>query len=280
LWLCPEYGSENSLSLSRWKGRREFASEKEKRLLFAIKLTATLPNHMLESSSRIGTPQSFPPPQNKERATLSIEILRQLRSIGHHGWQFIITLDESRFYCSTDHGQIWLRVEEQPPERTRHAIQDPKMIMTIAWNPMGFHLLGALPKSKTFNNQYYHVHILTEFLPLRPQVNWRRPVIHTDNAKPRTARKCRAVCEENRFHLAVHPPYSHDLAATDFFLFGYIKHCVQGITFPSREELLAAIFKLVGAISRPTLEDMLRGWIERLEWVSQNNGDYCSYAKY
>jgi hypothetical protein len=76
--------------------------------------------------------------------------LRQLRSIEHHGWQFIVTLDESRFYLSTYHEQIWLRVEEQPPERPRHAIQDPKMMVAIAWNPLGFHLFDALPKGNIF----------------------------------------------------------------------------------------------------------------------------------
>jgi hypothetical protein len=70
--------------------------------------------------------------QKTELTTLSIEILGQLRSIEHHGWQFIITLDESWSYLSTGHEQIWLRVEEHPPGRPRHTIQDPKMMVTIA----------------------------------------------------------------------------------------------------------------------------------------------------
>jgi hypothetical protein len=52
------------------------------------------------------------PPQKTEPATLSIELLRELRSIEHHGWQFIITFDKSWFYLSAEHEQIWLRVEE------------------------------------------------------------------------------------------------------------------------------------------------------------------------
>jgi hypothetical protein len=59
-------------------------------------------------------PHTITPTQETERATLSIELLRQLRSIEHHDWQFIITLDESWLYLSTDHEQIWLCVEEQP----------------------------------------------------------------------------------------------------------------------------------------------------------------------
>jgi hypothetical protein len=65
-------------------------------------------------------------------------------------------------------------------------------------------------------------------------------------------------CKGNRLRLAVHSPYSHGLAPSDFFLFGHVKYCLQGITFPSREQLLAAIHEIVGFIPRPILEDMIR----------------------
>jgi histone-lysine N-methyltransferase SETMAR len=203
-------------------------------------------------------PHTLTPTQKTERATLSIGLLRELRSIKYHGWQFIITLDESQFFLSTDHEQISLRVEEQPPERFSHNIRDPEMTVTIAWNPLGFQLFDALPKVSTFNAEYYHVNILTELLPLRPQVNGRRLVIHADNARCRTARKRQAFCEGNRLRLDVHPPYSADLAPSDFFLFGHPKHCLQGSLLSSREELLAAIHEIVWAIPQPSLEDMFR----------------------
>jgi hypothetical protein len=56
------------------------------------------------------------------------------------------------------------------------------MMVTIAWNPLGFHLLDALPKGNTFNAEYYRINILTELLPLPPQVDGRRFVIHVNTA--------------------------------------------------------------------------------------------------
>jgi hypothetical protein len=126
-------------------------------------------------------------------------------SIEHRGCQFIIALHQSWLYLSTGHEQIWLRVEEQPPERPRHTIQDPKTMANITWNLLGFHLLDALPKGNTFNNKYYRVNILTELFPLRPQVDGKRLVIHADNAIPHTTRKCRAFCRDNRLP----SPYTH-----------------------------------------------------------------------
>jgi hypothetical protein len=42
--------------------------------------------------------------------------LGELCSIKHHGWQFIVILDESWFYLATNHEQLWLRFEEKPPK--------------------------------------------------------------------------------------------------------------------------------------------------------------------
>jgi histone-lysine N-methyltransferase SETMAR len=85
-----------------------------------------------------------------------------------------------------------------------------------------------------------------------------RLVIHADNAKSHIARQCRALCEENRLRFAVHPSYSPDVATSDFFPFGHIKHVLQGIISLSRDELLAAIHEIVGTIPQSTLEDVFR----------------------
>jgi hypothetical protein len=39
-------------------------------------------------------------------------------------------------------------------------IQDQKIIVTIAWNPLGFPLVVALPKECIFNAEYYRDNIL------------------------------------------------------------------------------------------------------------------------
>jgi hypothetical protein len=75
----------------------------------------------------------------------------ELLSIKHHSWHFVITLDESWFYPSTDHDQLWLHADQEPPERDNHTIQDKKNMMTIAWNALGFHLVEALPPARGFN---------------------------------------------------------------------------------------------------------------------------------
>jgi hypothetical protein len=46
------------------------------------------------------------------------------------------------------------------PDRERYTIQSAKFMVTIVWNPSGFHVVKTLPKWSNFNAQYYTNNIL------------------------------------------------------------------------------------------------------------------------
>jgi hypothetical protein len=69
-------------------------------------------------------------------------------------WQNIVTLDKSWFYLHTDHELIWAQPDAKIPERERHTVQSHKVMLTIVWNPSGFHLVNILPKQFKFNASY------------------------------------------------------------------------------------------------------------------------------
>jgi hypothetical protein len=77
---------------------------------------------------------------------LSNKLLCKLRSIKHQDWQFIIGRDVSGFHHTTDYENIWLQPGQEPPEMPRHAIEDEKIMVMIARNALGFHILDAFPK--------------------------------------------------------------------------------------------------------------------------------------
>jgi hypothetical protein len=96
-------------------------------------------------------PHSLTEAQKVQHVTLLNHLWGEPRFIKHQGWQFIVPLDESWFDPATGHEQIRLQPEEESPERPRHMIQDTKMILMIAWNPMGFHMAESVPKVRTGN---------------------------------------------------------------------------------------------------------------------------------
>jgi hypothetical protein len=52
---------------------------------------------------------------------------------------------------------------------------------------------------------------------------------------------------------ARHPPYSPDLAPSDFYLFGYVKRRLARLSFEDADQLLAAVERVLEGIEKVTL---------------------------
>jgi hypothetical protein len=71
-----------------------------------------------------------------------------------------------------------------------------------------------------------------------------------------------------------HPPYSPDLASSDFYLFGYFEHQSQGHEFTEGAEFGSAISEILNRIPADTLGDVFNDWMIRLQRpVDVNGGD-------
>jgi hypothetical protein len=159
-------------------------------------------------------------------------------------WHGIVTLEESWFYLNTDYEVVWLPRDEKVPERERHTIQSKKFILTIVWNPRGFHLIKVLEKGRKFNAGYYIAEILeslSQWHSIEAAGTERKSLVHADNVRSHTAKLSTQYFNENRMKPAPHLLYSPDLAPSDFYLFGYLKRGRAGLSFEDADQLLAAI---------------------------------------
>jgi hypothetical protein len=50
-----------------------------------------------------------------------------------------------------DYEFVWLPRGEKVPGRERHTVQSKKVMLTIVWNPCGFHLIKVLETGRKFN---------------------------------------------------------------------------------------------------------------------------------
>jgi hypothetical protein len=55
---------------------------------------------------------------------------------------------------------------------------------------------------------------------------------------------------QNRRKSTSRPPYSPDLAPSDFYLFGYVKRCVAGLSFEDADQLLAVVEGVLEGIKK------------------------------
>ncbi len=96
-----------------------------------------------------------------------------------------------------------------------------------------------------------------------------------DNAAAHHALMVRRFCEETNIKLVPHPPYSPDLALSDFFLFARVKKELRGIWFPNVEALEQAVDAAIGNI--PQFEfarAMEHSWRKRLLQCVAEGGAY------
>jgi hypothetical protein len=138
-------------------------------------------------------------------------------------WHDIVTRDESWFCLSTDHKFIWLPQSEKVPESERCTIQSKKFMLTIVWNPRGFHLIDVLARGCKCNATDYVTEILSvlsKWHSTEAKGDGRTLIVHAENAHPHTAQLWFQFFELNRMKTAPHPLYSHDFAPSDFYLFG------------------------------------------------------------
>jgi hypothetical protein len=96
------------------------------------------------------------------------------------------------------------------------------------------------------------------------------------NATPHRAKLTKACFKILRLREADHPPYSPDLTASDFYLFGKPKGQMAGSEFESTQDLLATIRRVTNAISREELESIFQEWERRLKQRIRIRGDWVS----
>jgi histone-lysine N-methyltransferase SETMAR len=163
------------------------------------------------------------------------------------------------------------------PDIKRQTLQSPTLMLTIVWNPSGFHIVKALAKGGRFSAQYYTNNILRAISDWRRLAGERSPNklwVHADNARPHNAKVSIDFIALNRMKQAPHPPYSPDLAPSDFFLSGYVKRTLMGYHAESPSELLIRIRVILSEIPRETLNAVFLEWMERLRTCIDTNGEY------
>ena len=66
-----------------------------------------------------------------------------------------------------------------------------------------------------------------------------------DKVRPHTIRKTMEIIRKLKWDLLAHPPYSPDIAPSDFFLFGRLKSALEGVRFENGNAVISYVQELV-----------------------------------
>jgi histone-lysine N-methyltransferase SETMAR len=188
-----------------------------------------------------------------------------------------ITGDQAWFFFDNPVDQQWAESADKVQRNVMKKIDSKKVMLTIFWGLRGFYLIDVLPPGTRFNGAYF-AKLLCQLEKEVARTRFSRKLkgmyLHVDNATPHRSREARDPADRLGLQILKHPPYSPDLAPTDFYLIGYLKERIKGHRFQSTHELIDTIHQIISEISREDIDDVMDAWIERLHTVATNGGEY------
>lgn len=157
-----------------------------------------------------------------------------------------VTMDETWIHHYTPESNRqsaeWTASDEPNPKRGKTQQSAGKVMASVFWDAHGIIFIDYLEKGKTINSDYYIAmleRLKTEIAEKRPHLKKKKVLFHQDNAPCHKSMKTMAKLYELGFELLPHPPYSPDLAPSDYFLFADLKRMLAGKKFKTNNEVIA-----------------------------------------
>ena len=226
-------------------------------------------------------PKMLTPEQKQAR----VDTCEELLELFHEDPNFLdrlVTQDESWFHLrepeSKQDSMVWKRPGSPRPSKFKVTTSKEKVLYSFFWDQQGVIVQWPVEKGRTVTGQY-HANLLRN--QLHPQLKIKRRgkisrgvLLQQDNAPPHQSLVAQAAVRELGYELVPHPPYSPDLAPSDFFLFGKLKSEPRGRSFESRAALGSAIFQSLQRWSDDVWNDGLKKLPERWHKCIRSRGDY------
>ena len=156
----------------------------------------------------------------------------------------LITMDETWIHHYTPESQQqakqWVAAGGSAPTRPKTQQSAGKVMASVFWDMHGVIFIDYLEKGKTITGEYYCGlldKLKEEIKKNRPYLNKKKVLFLHDNAPSHRSLKSQAKLNELRFEMLPHPPYSPDLAPSDYYLFPNLKRWLQGKRFTSNEQV-------------------------------------------
>jgi len=145
----------------------------------------------------------------------------------------IVTGDETWIqFDNSTRSAFWLPYGVDPPTQSKPGLHMKKLMLPVFWDSEGIIFWELLKPNQTINANMYVEQLQKLAGALKEKRTNRREVklLH-DNARPHVAKLTQGQLEELGWMTLPHPPYSPDIAPSDFHLFRALKHHMRGIEF-------------------------------------------------
>lgn len=171
----------------------------------------------------------------------------------------------------------WRRPGDPPPIKFRVQASAGKVMATVFWDAEGVVKIDYLEHGRTITGAYYadQIRDLKECLKQKRRGKLRHGILlHQDNAPSHTSAVAMAAIHACGFQLLPHPPYSPDLAPSDYYLFPKLKDALRGNRYSSESEVIDAVNDWLGDQSQEFFQAGIKALQHRLDKCIRLQGTY------
>ena len=178
----------------------------------------------------------------------------------------VITGDESWVYGydseTKQQSSQWKRPDEPRTKKTRQSRSHVKSMLIIFFDCEGVAHYEFAPRGQTINKEYY-VEVLKR---LRDAVRRNRPcfwssgdwLLHHDNALAHLSNLVQQFLAKREIVQLRQPPYSPDIAPSDFWMFPKLKMALKGKRFDDIETIQSNATRDLKASLKSAFEDCFK----------------------
>lgn len=236
--------------------------------------------HMKKVSAR-WVPRMLTAEQKKIRCEISKSNLDKYQTDPETFLRRFITMDESWIHHfdpeTKQQSMTWKRASSPTPKKFKVASSAGKVMASVFWDAEGVIMIEYLEKGTTITGSYYadQIRRLREAIKEKRRGKLRAGILfHQDNAPPHKAGVAMAAIRDSGFELLEHPPYSPDLAPSDFYLFPRLKEDLRGNKFFNDGEVMAAVEAFLEGQEKYIFLKGIRGLEKRWSKCVDLEGDY------
>lgn len=188
----------------------------------------------------------------------------------------VITADEKWcLYSNVKRKRSWTDKDKNAQPQSKANPHEKKLMVCVWWDVKGVIHWEMLQRNQTINAQFY----CEQLQRVADAIAQKRPELTNvmflhDNARPHVAKSTREKLLELEWEVLPHPPYSPDLAPTDYHLFRALQNFLNGKTFTNDAELETAVEDFFQSKPVEFYNSGIRDLPRRWRQVIDNNGDY------
>lgn len=243
---------------------RSTAFRRLKKMGFDLKLDIWVP-HLLTEKNKI------------KRISAAVSLLGRLNNESF--LDRLVTGDEKWvLYNNVQRKRTWKQSGEHGDAMPKASLHPMKVMLSVWWDCKGIIYFEFLPAGEMIDSDKYCrqlTNLNREIKEKRPILSNRKGVIfHHDNARPHVSKKTLRKLESLKWDVLTHPPYSPDIAPSDYHLFRSLQNYLNGKNFDSLEALKNGVSSFFESKPRSFYDRGIRMLPERWKKIIENDGEY------